>query len=90
MRATILALAASVALTGAALAQTAAPGSAERNMNNPGSVKSNAEKGMPERPGPGTTGTVTAPSAGAPAAAPTTSGHSGGSNTSSGTVPASR
>ncbi|ACL56339.1 hypothetical protein [Methylobacterium nodulans] len=57
-----------VAIGGAALAQgTTAPGSAERNLNNPGSVKSNAEKGMPERDatgvapgtGPAATGTVT-------------------------------
>ncbi|MBY0295611.1 MAG: hypothetical protein K2X71_06175 [Methylobacterium sp.] len=90
MRSTLLALAASVALTGAALAQTTAPGSAEQNMNNPGSVKSNAQKGMPQRDMPATTGTVTAPPAGATADAPSTSGHSGGSNTSSGTVPTSR
>ncbi|WP_156655689.1 hypothetical protein, partial [Methylobacterium platani] len=57
MRSTLLALAATVAMTGAALAQTGMPGSAENNMNNPGSVKSNAEKGMPERDL--TTGTVT-------------------------------
>ncbi|MBE7203891.1 MAG: hypothetical protein INR70_39695, partial [Parafilimonas terrae] len=49
MRSTLLALAATVALTGAALAQTGVPGSAENNMNNPASVKSNAEKGTPER-----------------------------------------
>ncbi|MFE1597770.1 hypothetical protein [Methylobacterium sp. ID0610] len=60
-----------VALGGAAVAQTTAPGSAERNMNNPGSVKSNAEKGMPERDavaptgaGPAATGTVTGTGAG--------------------------
>jgi hypothetical protein len=76
MRSTLLALAATVALTGAALAQTGVPGSAENNMNNPGSVKSNAEKGMPNRDL--TTGTV-APSA--PGAATRTDdlpSHSGG------------
>ena len=56
----IVALAASLALalTGSAFAQTTAPGSTEQNMNNPGSVKSNAEKGMPERDVPGATSTV--------------------------------
>jgi hypothetical protein len=53
-------------------------------------VKSNAQKGMPQRDMPAATGTVTAPPAGATADAPSTSGHSGGSNTSSGTVPTSR
>jgi hypothetical protein len=62
---TALAGAAILALSGAAMAQTttAPGGSAERNMNNPGSVKSNSEKGMPERDavpgtGPASTGTV--------------------------------
>ncbi|GJD92521.1 hypothetical protein BHAOGJBA_6076 [Methylobacterium hispanicum] len=67
MRSTALALAATLALTGAAFAQAApAPAttvgtpadSAEKNLNNPGSVKSNAEKGMPGRDVPGATGTV--------------------------------
>ncbi|KMO14893.1 hypothetical protein [Methylobacterium indicum] len=56
MRTTLLALATTVALTGAASAQTGVPGSSENNLNNPASVKSNAEKGMPERDL--TTGTV--------------------------------
>lgn len=51
-----------LALTGAALAQTAAGGgSATGNMNNPGSVKSNGEKGMEHSTGSATgstTGTV--------------------------------
>lgn len=42
-----LAASLALALTGSAFAQTAAGGgSAEGNMNNPGSVKSNSEKGM--------------------------------------------
>ena len=54
MRTKTLALATSLALalTGSAFAQTpAASGSAEGNMNNPGSVKSNSEKGMESAPG---------------------------------------
>ncbi len=71
MRSTTLALAATLTLTGAAFAQTTtAPGSAESNMNNPGSVKSNAEKGMPERGAPAATGTVTAPAPGIAPVAP--------------------
>ncbi|WP_018262567.1 hypothetical protein [Methylobacterium sp. WSM2598] len=63
-----------VALGGVAVAQTAAPGSAEGNMNNPGSVKSNAEKG----------GRDAAPAAGvAPGTAPAATGTvtGGGSRT---------
>ncbi len=91
MRTTILALAASFALTGAALAQTGVPGSAENNMNNPASVKSNAEKGMPERDL--TTGTVApaAPGAVVPGAAARTDdlpSHSGGN--AAATSPANR
>jgi hypothetical protein len=71
MRSTTLALAATLAFMGAAFAQTTtAPGSTESNMNNPGSVKSNAEKGLPERGAPAATGTVTAPTTGAAPAAP--------------------
>ncbi|MBO1020524.1 hypothetical protein IPV08_11135 [Methylobacterium sp. SD274] len=58
-----VAAALTVSLSGAAFAQTAAGGaSAEGNMNNPGSVKSNSEKGM-ERMGGGasTTGSTAAP-----------------------------
>jgi len=86
MRSTLLALAATVAMTGAALAQTGVPGSAENNMNNPASVKSNAEKGMPARDL--TTGTVTPA---APAAAARTDdlpSHSGGN--AAATSPANR
>ncbi|GJD78652.1 hypothetical protein [Methylobacterium gregans] len=79
MRSTALAFAATLALTGAAFAQaTTTPGStvgnptgsAERNLNNPGSVKSNAEKGMPGRDLPGATGTVAPGSTGTGATMP--------------------
>jgi hypothetical protein len=91
MRATALAFAATLALTGAAFAQaTTTPGSTvgspaggtERNLNNPGSVKSNAEKGMPARDMPGATGTV----------APTAPGTAGTGTTMppAGTAPAAR
>ncbi|WP_288588038.1 hypothetical protein [uncultured Methylobacterium sp.] len=89
MRTALIALATTVALTGAALAQTGAPGSAENNLNNPASVKSNAEKGMPERDL--TTGTVapTAPGTMAPAArADDLPSHSGGN--AAATSPANR
>lgn len=67
MRTKTIALAASLALTlvGSAYAQTpAGGGSTEGNMNNPGSVKSNSEKGMERSSGAATmapsdaTGTV--------------------------------
>ncbi|AWN42630.1 hypothetical protein DK389_21630 [Methylobacterium durans] len=53
MRISCLALSALLAtsLSGAALAQAGAAGSAEKNLNNPGSVKSNTEKGMPAKDG---------------------------------------
>ncbi|MBK3395086.1 MULTISPECIES: hypothetical protein [Methylobacterium] len=89
MRTALIALATTLALTGAALAQTGAPGSAENNLNNPASVKSNAEKGMPERDL--TTGTVapTAPGTMAPAArADDLPSHSGGN--AAATSPANR
>ncbi|QRE77448.1 hypothetical protein [Methylobacterium aquaticum] len=91
MRTTILALAATFALTGAALAQTGVPGSAENNLNNPASVKSNAEKGMPARDLPATTGTVTPMAPVAPGAAARTDdlpSHSGGN--AAATSPANR
>ena len=61
MRTTTLALAASItlALSGATFAQTAAGGgSAEGNMNSPGSVKSNSEKGMERSTGSATGGSM--------------------------------
>ena len=80
MRTTSLALAASLslALTGAAFAQTPAGGGAtEGNMNNPGSVKSNSEKSM-ER----STGSATM----APGSAGTGSTMAPGSTTGTGTM----
>lgn len=74
MRTTLLALAATLGLTGAALAQTGMPGSAGTTMSNPGSARSNAETRMPERDM--TTGTVTAP--GAAARTDDLPSHSGG------------
>ena len=79
MRSTLLALAATVAMTGAALAQTGVPGSAENNMNNPGSVKSNAEKGMPNRDL--TTGTVAPAAPGTATRSDDLPSHSGGNAT---------
>lgn len=93
MRSTALALAATLALTGAAFAQAApAPAttvgtpadSAEKNLNNPGSVKSNAEKGMPGRDMPGATGTV------APAAPGGAGTGTGATMPPAGTAPATR
>lgn len=82
-----LAAALTFALSGAALSQTAAGGgSAEGNMNNPGSVKSNSEKSMERATGSATgttTGTGMAPAA--PGAAGTTSGGSMGTGTGAGT-----
>ena len=88
------ALAATLVLsfTSVSLAQTpAAGGNTEGNMNNPGSVKSNSEKGMERSTGSATmapgsvTGTVPSGAAGAGSgtAAPT-SGHNSGGGTSSG------
>lgn len=88
MRSKTLALAAAltVAFSGAALSQTAAGGgSAEGNMNNPGSVKSNSEKSMERSTGSATgatTGTGMAPAA--PGAAGTTSSGSMGTGTGTG------
>ncbi|WP_461658102.1 hypothetical protein [Methylorubrum aminovorans] len=82
-----LAAALTLALSGAALAQTpSGGGSAEGNMNNPGSVKSNSEKAM-ERSTGSATGTATgnrmAPAA--PGAAGSTSGGSMGTSGGTGT-----
>ena len=91
MQTKTLAMAAVFMLTlgGAALAQTPAGGSAERNLNNPGSVKSNSEKMDERATGPATsgvtnsTGSTMAPGVGGTSAAPT-AGHSSGGGTSSG------
>jgi hypothetical protein len=97
MRATALAFAATLALTGAALAQaTTTPGSTvgspaggtERNLNNPGSVKSNAEKGMPGRDMPAATGTVAPVAPGAATRTDDLPSHSGGN--AAATSPANR
>lgn len=94
MQTKTIALAASLilSLTGSSFAQTpAGGGSTEGNMNNPGSVKSNSERGMERSTGSATmapgsaTGTVpgSATGAGTDTAAPT-GGHSSGGGTSSG------
>ena len=96
MHTKIIALAASLilSLTGVSFAQTpAGGGSAEGNMNNPGSVKSNSEKSMERSTGSATmspadaTGAVVVPGGGVGAGAGTvapTGGHSSGGGTSSG------
>ena len=96
MQTKTVALAASLilSLTGATFAQTpAGGGSAEGNLNNPGSVKSNSEKAMERSTGSSTmspadaTGAVVVPGGGAgtgAGTAATTGGHSSGGGTSSG------
>lgn len=79
MRTTTLALAASfaLALSGAALAQTpAGGGSAEGNVNNPGSIKSNSEKAM-ERGTGSATGATTGSTTANPAMVPPGAGPAG-------------
>ena len=96
MKTLVLATSLVLSLTGASFAQTpAGGGSAEGNLNNPGSVKSNSEKAMERSTGSSTmspadaTGAVVVPGGGAGAgagvgtAAPT-GGHSSGGGTSSG------
>ncbi|WP_336492729.1 hypothetical protein [Methylobacterium nigriterrae] len=58
LKSMVVATAFTLALAGSALAQTTSGSSAEKNLNNPGSVKSNAEKGMPSRDVPATTRTA--------------------------------
>lgn len=53
-----------VSVSGAALAQAGTAGSTEKNLNNPGSVKSNSEKGMPAKDGVITTSPTASPAAG--------------------------
>ena len=75
----------SVAMAGAAIAQTpAGGGSAEGNMNNPGSVKSNSEKSMETGSGsmgtgmaPGTSGGPRVDTPGAPAGSGSGNGTTG-------------
>ena len=79
MRSTTFALAASLvlALSGAASAQTpAGGGTAEGNMNNPGSVKSNSEKTM-ERSTGSATGATTGSTTANPAMVPPGAGPAG-------------
>ncbi|WP_336488813.1 hypothetical protein [Methylobacterium nigriterrae] len=79
-----LAAAMALSLSGAAWAQTPAGGGrTEGNMNNPGSVKSNTEKGMERSTGSATGGSMGAAGA-TTGTAGSTSGHSGGGNTSTG------
>ena len=74
-----------LSLSGSAWAQTpAGGGSAEGNMNSPGSVKSNSEKGMERSTGSATGGSMGAGSVGAGSTTGSTSGHSGGGNMSTG------
>ncbi|WP_132251041.1 hypothetical protein [Methylobacterium segetis] len=81
-----LAAAMALSLTGAAWAQTAAGGgSAEGNMNSPGSVKSNSEKSMERATGSATGGT----GGGAGAGATTGSTVGAGSPQSGGTAKSS-
>ena len=86
MRKTTYALATAMilSLAGGAMAQTTAPGSAEKNMNNPGSVKSNSEKAM-ERSTGTTTGTTTGTGM-APAAPGAATGGSMGTGTGAGST----
>lgn len=83
MKTLTFATAFTLALSGAAMAQTAAGGgSAEGNMNNPGSVKSNSEKSMEGgarsmSTGPGTTGGPPVSTPGAPAGSGTGNGATG-------------
>jgi hypothetical protein len=74
MKMLTLAAVVTLALSGAPMARTAGCGSAEGNMNNPGSVERNAEKGMSTGSssmsagtGPGTTGGRPVSTPGAPA-----------------------
>ena len=93
MKTLALAAALSVAMAGAALAQTpAGGGSAEGNMNNPGSVKSNSEKSMETGAGsigtgmaPGTSGGPRVDTPGAPAGS-----GSGNGTTGSGAAPSGK
>ncbi|MCJ2117227.1 hypothetical protein MKK65_11755 [Methylobacterium sp. J-001] len=89
----VLATALTVAMAGAVMAQTpAGGGSAEGNMNNPGSVKSNSEKSMETGAGsmstgtgPGTSGGPRIDTPGAPAGS-----GSGNGTTGSGAAPSGK
>ena len=95
MRTFTLAAALSFAVAGAALAQTpAGGGSAEGNMNNPGSVKSNSEKSMEgsSSMGTGTMGAGPGTSGGPPVSTPGAPAGSGSGNgaTGSGAAPSGK
>ncbi|KQP94309.1 hypothetical protein ASF60_12700 [Methylobacterium sp. Leaf113] len=85
-----------LALTGSAFAQTAAGGgSAEGNMNNPGSVKSNSEKSMERTGAPASTGSTMAPAGTSGGPSTATVGAPGGSTggngeTGSGAAPSGK
>ena len=91
-----LATAITLSLTVGAIAQTAAgSGSAEGNMNNPGSVKSNSEKRMEggsSASGTGTMGTGPGTSGGPPVSTPGAPAGSGTGNgaTGSGAAPSGK
>ncbi|MCJ2055636.1 hypothetical protein MKL09_03600 [Methylobacterium sp. J-048] len=98
MRTLALAAALTFIVTGVSLAQTAAGGgSAEGNMNNPGSVKSNSEKSMETGSGSMSTGSMstgTGPgtSGGPPVSTPGAPAGSGSGNgaTGSGAAPSGK
>ncbi|MDB5644535.1 hypothetical protein [Methylobacterium sp.] len=84
-----------LALTGSAFAQTGAGGSTERNLNNPGSVKSNSEKSMERSGGPAATGSTMAPAGTSGGPSTATVGAPGGSTggngeTGSGAAPSGK
>ena len=93
MKTLTLTTALTVAMVGAALAQTpAGGGSAEGNMNNPGSVKSNSEKSMETGSGSMTTGAGPGTSAGPRVDTPGAPAGSGSGNgtTGSGAAPSGK
>jgi hypothetical protein len=93
MKTLTLATALTFAVFGAAVAQTAAGGgSAEGNMNNPGSVKSNSEKSMGAGTGSVTTGTGPGTTGGPPVSTPGAPAGSGTGNgaTGSGAAPSGK
>ncbi|TXN76160.1 hypothetical protein FV228_01290 [Methylobacterium sp. WL18] len=88
-----LAAALTVAMSGAAMAQTpAGGGSAEGNMNNPGSVKSSSDKAMETGSGSMTTGTGPGTSGGPRVDTPGAPAGSGSGNgtTGSGAAPSGK
>ncbi|SDA28909.1 hypothetical protein SAMN02799622_04370 [Methylobacterium sp. UNC378MF] len=93
MKTLTMAAAITLAISGAAIGQTAAGrGSAEGNMNNPGSVKSNSETSMGAGSGAISTGTSPGTSGGPPVSTPGAPAGSGTGNgaTGSGAAPSGR